>query len=341
MDDPGSPIGYLAVIILLILGGAYFAAMETALASVNRIRMMSLADNGDRRAKRVLNILDHFDSALTTILIGNNIMHIGCASVATLMATKLWGVSAVTLTTVIMTFVVFLVAETIPKRFAMEACDRLAPALSGSLVLLMKILTPLVFLFSSFSMLVKRPFHRNHAEEPTVSEEELHDIIDNISEDSAIDEDTTELVQNALDFAETDAKDIVTPWANVVTVPADADQSFVLSLIRKTTHSRLPVADSSGQIIGMLSIRKYLKATLTDDQPSVRKLMGQVQFVSGNTPIDDLLPEMSRLKTQTALVTDTKGAIIGLISTEDILEELVGEIYDEEESVKPGGADHE
>ena len=340
MDDPGSPIGYTAVIILLILGGAYFAAMETALASVNRIRMMSLADNGDRRAKRVLDILDHFDSALTTILIGNNIMHIGCASVATLMATKFWGVSAVTVTTFIMTMVVFLAAETIPKRFAMEACDQLAPALSGSLILLMKLMTPVVFLFSGFSKLISRPFRKDHSEEPTVSEEELHDIIDNISEEGAIDEETTELVQNALDFAETDAKDIITPWDQVVTVPADADEPSVLSLIRKTTHSRLPVLEEDKQVIGMLSIRRYLKATLEEEHPKVRELMGKACFVDGNTPIDDLLPQMSKLKTQTAVVTDSQGKILGLISIEDILEELVGEIYDEEETGESGGENH-
>ena len=134
MDD-GSPIGYLIAIFAFILGGGYFAATEIALASVNRIRMMSYADDGNRRAKRVLYILDHFDKALTTLLIGNNIMHISCASIATLMATKLWGVGYVTLTTIVTTIVVFLVAEMIPKRFAKANSEKFSLAVAGSRVL--------------------------------------------------------------------------------------------------------------------------------------------------------------------------------------------------------------
>lgn len=146
MED-GSPTGYFISIFLLILGGAYFAGTEIALASVNRIRMMSYSDNGDKRATRVLYILDHFDKALTTLLIGNNIMHIGCASIATLMATKLWGEGAVDATTVVITVVVFFVSEMIPKRFAKACNERFALMVSGSLILLMKFSRP----FRSYS----------------------------------------------------------------------------------------------------------------------------------------------------------------------------------------------
>ena len=177
MDD-GSPIGYLIAIFAFILGGGYFAATEIALASVNRIRMMSYADDGNRRAKRVLYILDHFDKALTTLLIGNNIMHISCASIATLMATKLWGVGYVTLTTIVTTIVVFLVAEMIPKRFAKANSEKFSLAVAGSLLFFMKVLGPLAFIFSAISRFVSKPFKKNEEEEPTVTEDELYDIIE-------------------------------------------------------------------------------------------------------------------------------------------------------------------
>lgn len=256
MDD-GSPIGYLISIFLLILGGAYFAGTEIALASVNRIRMMSHADNGNKRAARVLYILDHFDKALTTLLIGNNIMHIGCASIATLMATKLWGVKAVPATTVVMTVVVFFVSEMVPKRFAKACNERFALAVSGSLLALMKAFTPISFVFSKLSAWVSKPFKKQQ-EEPTVTEDELYDIIETIAAEGAIDEEKSELVQSALEFSDTTVRDVLTPWEKVVCIPVDAPDEAILSTIRENAHSRLPVVDEEGHPIGVLLIRKYL-----------------------------------------------------------------------------------
>ena len=150
MDD-GSPVGYCIAIVLLIAGGAFFAASETAYASVNRIRMVSYSGNGNRQARRVLYILDHFDEALTAILIGNNVMHIGCAAVATLMATRLWGNGAVTGVTLAVSLVVFLIAETLPKRSAIAASEQIALRFSWIMLFLMKVLTPVSRLASLLS----------------------------------------------------------------------------------------------------------------------------------------------------------------------------------------------
>lgn len=330
MDD-GSPIGYLVAILAFIIGGAYFAATEIALASVNRIRMMSYADDGNRRAKRVLYILDHFDKALTTILIGNNIMHISCASMATLMATKLWGLSYVTLTTIVTTLAVFLLAEMIPKRFAKANSERFSLAVAGSLMFFMKVLGPLAFVFSAISKFASKPFKKNQEEEPTVTEDELYDIIESIPEESGIDEEKAELMQSALEFSDTFVREVLTPWDRVVKLKLNMSGSEAMDIIKGDIHSRLPVIDDDGNPVGMVQIRKFLKARYKDASVCVNDIMDDIHFVNDDIAIDDLLTAMSNDKTHFSVVLDKDGRTIGIVTIEDILEELVGEIYDEDD----------
>lgn len=330
MDD-GSPIGYLVAILAFIIGGAYFAATEIALASVNRIRMMSYADDGNRRAKRVLYILDHFDKALTTILIGNNIMHISCASMATLMATKLWGLSYVTLTTIVTTLAVFLLAEMIPKRFAKTNSERFSLAVAGSLMFFMKVLGPLAFVFSAISKFASKPFKKNQEEEPTVTEDELYDIIESIPEESGIDEEKAELMQSALEFSDTFVREVLTPWDRVVKLKLNMSGSEAMDIIKGDIHSRLPVIDDDGNPVGMVQIRKFLKARYKDASVCVNDIMDDIHFVNDDIAIDDLLTAMSNDKTHFSVVLDKDGRTIGIVTIEDILEELVGEIYDEDD----------
>ena len=330
MDD-GSPIGYLVAILAFIIGGAYFAATEIALASVNRIRMMSYADDGNRRAKRVLYILDHFDKALTTILIGNNIMHISCASMATLMATKLWGLSYVTLTTIVTTLAVFLLAEMIPKRFAKANSERFSLAVAGSLMFFMKVLGPLAFVFSAISKFASKPFKKNQEEEPTVTEDELYNIIESIPEESGIDEEKAELMQSALEFSDTFVREVLTPWDRVVKLKLNMSGSEAMEVIKGDIHSRLPVIDDDGNPVGMVQIRKFLKARYKDASVCVNDIMDDIHFVNDDIAIDDLLTAMSNDKTHFSVVLDKDGRTIGIVTIEDILEELVGEIYDEDD----------
>ena len=330
MDD-GSPIGYLIAIFAFILGGGYFAATEIALASVNRIRIMSYADDGNRRAKRVLYILDHFDKALTTLLIGNNIMHISCASIATLMATKLWGVGYVTLTTIVTTIVVFLVAEMIPKRFAKANSEKFSLAVAGSLLFFIKVLGPLAFIFSAISRFVSKPFKKNEEEEPTVTEDELYDIIESIPEESDIDEEKAELMQSALEFSDTFVREVLTPWDKVVKLRLDMSGDEAMAVIRDDIHSRLPVVDAEGNPVGMVQIRKFLRTRYKNASVSVKDIMDDIHFVNDDIAIDDLLTAMSNDKTHFSVVLDKDGKTIGIVTIEDILEELVGEIYDEDD----------
>ncbi|MBR3718829.1 MAG: DUF21 domain-containing protein [Firmicutes bacterium] len=231
-------------IALLLLGGAYFAAAETAFASVSKIRMISDADDGDARAEKVLYILDHFDKALTTLLIGNNVMHIACSSTATLLASKLWGNRAVTACTFVTTFVVFIFAEMIPKSYAKACCEALAPRIAPSLLFLMKILTPVSVLFSGISKLVTRLAGAGAQEEPTVTEEELFDIIENIDEEDKIDEDAAELVQSALEFTVKTVRLALTPWEKTVKVTRSMSDEEILRVITEGHFSRCLVFTS-------------------------------------------------------------------------------------------------
>lgn len=330
MDD-GSPIGYLIAILAFILGGGYFSATEIALASVNRIRIMSYADDGNRRAKRVLYILDHFDRALTTLLIGTNIMHISCASVATLMATKLWGVSYVTVTTIVTTFVVFLLAEMIPKRFAKANSEKFSLAIAGSLLFFMKILWPLAIVFTTISNFASKPFKKNVEEEPTVSEDELYDIIESIPEESEIDEEKAELMQSALEFSDTFVREVLTPWDKVVKLNIGMSGDEAMNVIKNDIHSRLPVIDESGNPVGLVQIRKFFRERYKNAFVSVKDVMDDIHFVYDGIAIDDLLTAMSNDKTHFSVVLDKEGKTIGIVTIEDILEELVGEIYDEDD----------
>lgn len=331
--DFRSVIGLFVFFIVLLLGGAYFAGAETSLASVNRIRIMSRADNGSKSAKRVLYILDHFDAALTTILIGNNIMHIGCASLSALVAARLnWGSAGATATSLATTLLVFLLAEMIPKTIAKACNESFALFVAPSLRFLMRVLYPLNFVFTSLANGLKKLFRVKTEDEPTVSEEELKDIIETLDEEDDIDEDTADLMQSALDFTETPVGEVFVPLSDVQTVSISMQPTEIVKIIEETNHSRLPVTNREGEIIGVIQIRKYLKEYLRrHGHVSLSRTMDKPYYVTVGTPIDDQLAGMSKAKTHIAIVKDNEGKVLGILTVEDILEELVGEIYDEDD----------
>jgi len=337
VDD--SPAGYLISIFALLLLAAYFAGAEIALASVNRIRLTNRAEDGDKRAKRVIYILDHFDKALTTLLIGTNVTHAGIATLSTVFTYTLFDSIesmpdyAVTLSTIISTVVVFLIGEMIPKAFGKACNEKFALAIAGSLVFLMKILTPISFFFFTISEWVSRPFKKKAQETPTVTEDELYEIIETFVEENDIDEETEELVQNAIEFSERTAQSVMTPWEKVLHIHEDDSNEKVLELIRGSTYSRLPVVNDEGWAVGTLSVRTFLKCHYKKEIFNVRQIMRSATVINDSTPVDDLLSTLSANRTHIAYV-QSAGKILGIITVEDILEELVGEIYDEKE----GGA---
>ncbi len=336
MDD--SPAQYFIAILVLLLLAGYFAGTEIALASVNRIRVSNRAENGDRKAKRILYVLDHFDKALTTLLIGNNVTHAGVATLATVFTYSLFDSIeampdyAVTVSTVISTVVVFYIGEMIPKAFAKACNEKFAGFACGPLIFLMKVLTPISLFFSFISKLVSAPFKKKADETPTVTEDELYDIIETYVEENDIDKETEELVQNAIEFSESTVKDVMTPWYEVVKVSVYDDAETVVKTIEGCTYSRLPVVDAEGMVIGTLSMRTFLKRYLKNPHVAVHEVMASPVYIDDKTPVDDLLATLSGERTHIAYVRSGE-SILGIITVEDILEELVGEIYDEEELI--------
>ena len=333
MDD--SPAGSIILFVLLMFCSGYFSGTEISFASVNRIHMMSKASNGEKSAERVLKILDNFDEALSVLLIGNNIVNIAMATLSTVIATKIWGVEAVTATTVITTVLVFIFGEMLPKCFAHSCNEKFAQAVSGSLIALMKILKPFSSFFTAFSALVSKPFRKHTENQVTMTEDELTEIVENISVEDGFDEDTGELVKSALRFSNSKAGDIMVVWDEVQKISMALKTPQILEIVKESVHSRIPVIDRKGNLKGILQIRKFLKAYTKQKNVILASVLDYPYYVDFEEPIDDVLTEMSNHRRNLAIVRGTDGEIAGIITVEDILEELVGEIYDEDDM---GGA---
>ena len=329
----GSDSWYYVLLFFLILGGGYFAGSEIAYASVNKIRIKNYAEDGDARAKKALYILNNFDKSISTLLVGNNLMHIGAATTATVIATRTWGQGAVAYSTLITTLVVFLVSEMIPKNLAKSRNEDFALAVAESLYVLMKLLTPVVFFFTSISKGVSKLFKKQ--DEPTVTEDELYDILETIKEEGSLEAGKSKLISSALEFADVTAQDALTARVDVVAIDIDSTCDEILQTIKEEKYSRLPVyEDNIDHIIGILNIRKFLKVYMKQgNHINLRALLDPPYFVPKTTKIDDLLQEMSRRKLHMAIVNDDYGGTLGIMTVEDILEELVGEIWDEDDEV--------
>lgn len=335
MDD--SPAGSILLFVLLIFSSAYFSGTEIALASVNRIHMMSRSAKGVKGAQRVLDILENFDESLSVLLIGNNIVNIACATLATAIVAP-FGAAAVAASTVITTIVIFIFGEMLPKSFAHSCNERFAEVASAPLLVLMKLLKPFSFFFTKVSALVSKPFKKHTENQVTMTEDELTDIVENISSDDDFDEETGKLVKSALKFSNSVAAEIMIPWENVQKISMGNKTPEILKIVKKTVHSRLPIVDRNGNVKGTLQIRKFLKAyTKVKHNIILASVMDYPYFVNATSPIDEILTEMSNHRKNLAFVKQTDGEIVGILTVEDILEELVGEIYDEDDV---GGADN-
>ena len=327
----GDPAGSILLFVLLMFCSAYFSGTEISFASVNRIHMMSKASKGIKSAERVLKILDDFDEALTVLLIGNNIVNIAMATIATVIATEIWGTGAVTVSTVVTTVLVFIFGEMLPKCFAHSCNESFAQAASGPLMILMKLLKPLAVLFTAISDLVSKPFKKHTENQVTMTEEELTDIVENISVEDGFDEDTGELVKSALRFSNSKAGDVMVAWEQVQKISTVLKTPQILEIVKETVHSRIPVIDRKGNLKGILQIRKFLKAYTKQRNVILASVIDYPYFVDFEEPIDEVLTEMSNHRRNLAIVRGNDGEIAGIITVEDILEELVGEIYDEDD----------
>ena len=332
MDDD-SRLQLIFVVLMFILS-AYFALTETAISSVSKNRIKVSADRGDGRAKRALYVLEHFDDAITTLLICTNIAHIAAASLMTVIVTRKWGLSAVTLSTFLVTLAMFFFGEMLPKSIGKKASEKASLSCSGFLVILMKIFWPFSKLLAGIGNLTARAL--GDSEEISVTEDELYDIIEDMAEDGAIDEQESELISSALQFGDVTVSSILTPRVDVAAVSISDSPEEILQFIRAQNHSRILVYEKTiDNVIGVLQIRKFLKAYVKNKEiPQLRPLLDEVYYAHQSTEIDELLDEMTRRKLNMAVVTDSYGGTLGIVTVEDILEEIVGEIWDEDDVIR-------
>ena len=332
MDD-GSRLPWI-IAIAFVFFAMYFAVTETAMASASRTKIKTAAERGDARAKNALYLLDNFDRAITTILIGTNIVHIAVASIVTVAVTRRWGLNVVTLSTVITTIVVFFLGEMLPKSLGKKYSEKLLLSCAGAMRVLMKLFAPLSALLTAIGRAAAKLSKGDP--EITVTEDELYDIIEDMTEEGSLDEEQGELISSALQFGDVTVEAILTPRVDVSAIDADDPLEEILATVRSQNHSRLPVYEGTiDNIVGVLQIRTFIKAYLRlGKDTALRPLLDEPFFIHQSTNIDELLPIMSKGKKNMAIVTDNYGGTVGIVTIEDILEELVGEIWDEDDVVE-------
>ena len=331
MDD-GSIFMIVALIILIGLS-AFFSAAETAYNSLNEIRLRSKAEDGDARAAHTLALVERYDSLLSTILIGNNIVNIGASSLATVLFTRLvGGVYGPTVSTIVMTLLVLTFGEITPKSVAKDTPERFAMFSAPFIRLWIWVLTPLNFLFSQWKKLVSRFFKTN--DDAKMSHEELLLFMEDVEQDGGIDENEGELLRNALEFRDLTAAEILTHRIELEAVDIDESHEEIARAFTQSRFSRLLVyRDTIDQIVGVLHQKDfYINGKMTD-QP-ITAIMTEPLFVYQHTKIRDILKMLQHQKSHVAVVVDDFGGTLGIVTMEDILEELVGEIWDEHDEVE-------
>lgn len=323
-------IGRIAIIIITIIFSALFSSCETAFSSVNKIRLKNYAAQGNKRAAKALKIANAFEDALTTVLVGNNIVNITMASVATVLFTSLLGSKGVGISTVVITVLVLIFGEVLPKSYAKENAEKLSLLFAAPLSALIFIFKPIVLLFNLLASVLK-----SDKTEPTVTEDELKYIIDEIEEQGVLEEQESDLVKSALEFDEITVNEILIPRIKVVGVEKNASIEEIKNLFIEEMYSRIPVYEKSlDNIIGMITNKRFFKM-LSQGGDDISEIIQDVAHFSDLKLISEALRDMQRLKTHLAVVLDQYGGTKGIITLEDIIEELVGEIYDENDEIVP------
>ncbi len=327
--DPASILLYL----FFLLASAYFAASETAYTAVSKVRLRTLADKGSRQAKRALWICDRFDKTLSTILIGNNIFHAACASLSSLLVISAMGQEYVGYGTLVTTLIVYLFAEMIPKSVAKARAEELALFFSASMVLLVKLLTPVSALFSGISALLSKFISSEN--QKTVTEEELINLIETIEDEGVLEPEKQELVNSAMEFREKLAEDIMIPIERVVCVPSNMPLKELTEKARTSQYSRIPVYEQAkDNIVGILPVNVFLSNHIAGRRIPLRKLLLKPYVFDRKTEISELLQRMRLNKLHMVFLVDENHRKVGIITMEDLLEELVGDIQDENDAAE-------
>ncbi len=323
-----------AAIALLIVLSAFFSSMETAANSVSRARLLDMDEKGIRGSKKALIMLDEYDKTITTLLIGNNIVNIGASSLATVLCTSLIGDYGAAVSTGVLTLLILTFGEVIPKCYAKENSEKMIVRFSGVIYFLMIVLTPLSFMFTKLNSLAFR-LSGGGSDAPSVTEDELKYIIESIEEEGVLEEAESEMVQSALEFDEKTVLEILTPRVDVAAIDIDDTEEEIHRIIVEERFSRIPVyKDAIDNIVGILHTRDYLEAMSRGEKPDIESLMQKPFFVYKTRKLAALLSDFKRKRTHIAIVADEYGGMLGIVTMEDLLEELVGEIWDEDEEIE-------
>lgn len=322
----------LIIIIGCIIMSAYFSATETAFSSLNRIRIKNMAEKGNKRAGLVLKLSENYDGMLSTILIGNNIVNIASASLATVIFVKLLGDEAgASISTVVTTIVVLIFGEVSPKSIAKESPEQFAMFSAPFLNAFMVLLTPANYLFKQWKKLLSVLIRTSG--DSGITEEELLAIVEEAKQDGGIDEQEGSLIKSAIEFTELEAMDIATPRVDVTGIPVDADKEEIAAVFGETGYSRLPVyKDKIDDIIGIIYQKDFYNQVYRG-VCGVEAIVRPALYVAKSKKINVLLKELQKNKMHIAVVIDEFGGTMGIVTLEDILEELVGEIWDEHDVV--------
>ena len=325
--DPASLILY----IFFLFCSAYCASAETAFTAVSKVRLRTMADKGNKRAKKALWVCDRFDKTLTTILIGNNIFHAACASLSALLIMRQFEQEYVVYGTLITTLIVYLFAEMIPKSLAKARAEEMTLLFSGSMMFFVKLLTPISALFSGISSALSTVFSTE--DEKTVTEEDLINIIETIEDEGVLEPEQQELLNSAMEFREKIAADVMIPIESIVSVSSTIPLKKLAEKAKTTPYSRLPVYEGSkNNIVGILPVNLFLSQYVAEKPILLRKLLLKPYVFDSQIEISVLLQRMRLNKLHMVFLTDEAKNKVGIITMEDLLEELVGDIQDESDT---------
>ena len=324
--------GQIILLVMLLLASAYFSGTEAAFIGSSHVRLRNMSGNGNARAGLVLRFLERFDRVLSTLLVGNNLVNILGTSIATAMFTSFFPKYGVTIATVVMTLAVLIFGEILPKTLASQRPEKTAVASVSLFRVFYFILTPLALIFKPISLLANKLFHSD--EETGATEEELMTMLDEVEEGGGLEENESELIRSAIEFNDVDVDEVLTRRVNMVAIEDDSTMDEVRDVFFSHGFSRIPVYhETIDNIIGVLYEKDFM-AHYINGNKEYMSLLKEAIYVPTSMKISVLLKELQQTKSHLALVTDESGGIEGLITMEDILEELVGEIWDEHDEVE-------
>lgn len=340
--DPEGPLIYI-IVILLLLFSAFFAGSESAYAYCNRHRLIVMADDGSKRAKLALRIVERYDTSIITTLIAINACHVITSVLTTIIAVNLIGAAGSAVATIVTTIIVFLFAEILPKNIATLNADKWALNASFVLYFFKILFFPITIIFNTLLKGTKIAFNLDE-DEDTFDEEDFSDVVEKVEEEGILDEEESDIIQAAIEFGDIKVKEVYTPREKIVALDYDlCTKAYLKKFILENTYSRIPIYQGNiDNIIGILHIRTYLKALFLNKNVNLKDILIPPHYVSPQAHIDEIFAGFSEFKTHIAIVRDKKGKTIGMVTMKDILEELVEDINEEsdDERLSQGGAEN-